>query len=392
MRVRSALLVSLVVALLLTAGPTPVAALDDGTGDDRRQDIRVELLENGDASWTVEHHIVLRNESDRERFDAFAEDIKSGDRDVKLDRSWFEGFVPHAEAGTGRQMAIEDAGWEEPTVRSASEVGAYEAGEVGPDTQIGTLRYSVTWTNFAETDGDYLRLQETFMTASGDTWLSGLEPHQRLIIEAPDEHDIVTAPQGIENNRIVWNGQTTLGPGDFEIVFASQTGVVGFVQDSWPLLLGLLSLVAVGGGALWYVRTTRDGEWDEDDRPDWWPSIAPVATRLRHLITDADPGDDTDDRDSIDEPSPEPTESAVADEDHDAVDPELLSDEERVMHLLTANGGRMKQAAIVDETGWSNAKVSQLLSQMDEDDDIEKLRIGRENLITLPDVDPTQVE
>jgi len=31
--------------------------------------------------------------------------------------------------------------------------------------------------------------------------------------------------------------------------------------------------------------------------------------------------------------------------------------------------------------------VSQLLSSMDEDDRIDKLRIGRENLITLPDTD-----
>jgi uncharacterized membrane protein len=44
----------------------------------------------------------------------------------------------------------------------------------------------------------------------------------------------------------------------------------------------------------------------------------------------------------------------------------------------------MKQATIVKETGWSNAKVSQLLSSMDEQDRIDKLRIGRENLISLP--------
>lgn len=45
----------------------------------------------------------------------------------------------------------------------------------------------------------------------------------------------------------------------------------------------------------------------------------------------------------------------------------------------------MKQAAIVTETGWSNAKVSQLLSAMAEEGRVEKLRIGRENLISLPD-------
>jgi uncharacterized membrane protein len=74
------------------------------------------------------------------------------------------------------------------------------------------------------------------------------------------------------------------------------------------------------------------------------------------------------------------------------VDPELLSDEERVVRLLRRNGRRMKQASIVAETGWSNAKVSQLLSKMDESDEIAKLRIGRENLITLPEVDPTEID
>ena len=67
------------------------------------------------------------------------------------------------------------------------------------------------------------------------------------------------------------------------------------------------------------------------------------------------------------------------------VDEELLSDEERVERLLADNGGRMKQAQIVSETGWSNAKVSQLLSSMDDDDRVDKLRIGRENLISLPE-------
>jgi uncharacterized membrane protein len=71
----------------------------------------------------------------------------------------------------------------------------------------------------------------------------------------------------------------------------------------------------------------------------------------------------------------------------DDVDPTLLSDEERVERLLEENGGRMKQARIVSETGWSNAKVSQLLSAMDDEGRVNKLRIGREYLISLPDED-----
>jgi len=80
------------------------------------------------------------------------------------------------------------------------------------------------------------------------------------------------------------------------------------------------------------------------------------------------------------------------DESDEAVDVGLLSDEERVERLLDQNGGRMKQASIVKETGWSNAKVSQLLSAMEDDGRVDKLRIGRENLISFPDEDVTNLD
>ncbi len=83
-------------------------------------------------------------------------------------------------------------------------------------------------------------------------------------------------------------------------------------------------------------------------------------------------------------PNPEP--------EDDEPNLELLSDEERVELLLKQNGGRMKQASIVKETNWSNAKVSQLLSAMNESGRVNKLRIGRENLITLPGEDVTDFD
>jgi len=76
---------------------------------------------------------------------------------------------------------------------------------------------------------------------------------------------------------------------------------------------------------------------------------------------------------------------AAAEEEAEAEDLSLLSDEERVERLLEDNGGRMRQADIVAKTGWSDAKVSQLLSAMAELGRVEKLRLGRENLISIPD-------
>ncbi|MEY7850833.1 helix-turn-helix transcriptional regulator [Natrarchaeobius sp. A-rgal3] len=68
---------------------------------------------------------------------------------------------------------------------------------------------------------------------------------------------------------------------------------------------------------------------------------------------------------------------------------EFVTDQERVQQLVSENGGRMKQSKIVDSVDWSKAKVSRLLAELEEDGQITKLRLGRENLVCLPDHEPT---
>ena len=62
---------------------------------------------------------------------------------------------------------------------------------------------------------------------------------------------------------------------------------------------------------------------------------------------------------------------------------EPLTDEDRVEALLGEHGGRMKQSRIVEETEWSKAKVSRLLSSMTDEGTVDKLSIGRENIVSL---------
>jgi len=89
-------------------------------------------------------------------------------------------------------------------------------------------------------------------------------------------------------------------------------------------------------------------------------------------------------------PEQSPTmESPTADAETKTPQPvEELSDEEEVLRLLEENGGRMKQVNIVENTDWSKSKVSMLLSDMEEDDEISKLRVGRENIISLAGEEP----
>lgn len=72
----------------------------------------------------------------------------------------------------------------------------------------------------------------------------------------------------------------------------------------------------------------------------------------------------------------------------DGIGETLVSDTDEVHDLLEANDGRMRQTEIVDETGWSKAKVSTLLSKMERVDDVTKLRVGRENIVSLPGREP----
>ena len=75
--------------------------------------------------------------------------------------------------------------------------------------------------------------------------------------------------------------------------------------------------------------------------------------------------------------------------DRDDVDMDLLPNGECVLRILDRNGGQIRQTALVEETGWSKAKVSRVLSQMETDDEIVKVSVGRGNLVTTPEDVPS---
>ncbi|MDS0220964.1 hypothetical protein NDI54_06345 [Haloarcula sp. S1AR25-5A] len=89
----------------------------------------------------------------------------------------------------------------------------------------------------------------------------------------------------------------------------------------------------------------------------------------------------------------EPSDSAGVDADTAAAafeqaDREFTPDERLVKLMLRAESGRMHQTDIVEATDWSKAKVSRLLSKMVDDDEVVKIRLGRENLICLERAKP----
>jgi len=321
--------------------------------------LRVTLRSGGNARWTIRSNYSLEGDADRQAFRDLAEEYTAGVFQTRR-LAAFRTASDQASEATGRQMSIRN-------VERTTNV----------TNGTGQLVLQFTWTNFSRQSGDRLYADDVFNT-SGRTWLPGLEPYQQLVIEPPPGYNIVQAtPAGytLSDGTVRWEGPRQFEPGNLSASYRQ----VANPQSSFPITLVGLAIGGLGVVALAAYAVTRRGGvslpaggTDDDDG-----ETAVTDGASAESAAETGSGGPTDDG------------AAATDE---AVDTELLSDEERIERLLETNGGRMKQATIVKETEWSNAKVSQLLSAMDEAGRIDKLRIGRENLISFPDEDVTDLD
>ena len=85
---------------------------------DTWQEIRLNVTDDGDVRWTIESRFVL-SDSETDQFEAYATDIANGDRETRgYDVEQYEQALEQAERSTGREMAYEDASWNEPRYES----------------------------------------------------------------------------------------------------------------------------------------------------------------------------------------------------------------------------------------------------------------------------------
>ncbi|MFC6826822.1 helix-turn-helix transcriptional regulator [Halopelagius fulvigenes] len=344
--------------------------------------MRVALRADQSAKWRVEVRYQLNDENETRAFEKIGREYERGESDVGVDADLFRNIAAQASDTTGREMEIRNATY-----------------DYSVNDGTGTLSMSFVWTNFLkEGEGRSLRLGDVFLVPSDQsestpTWLSLMGENQRMIIHPPEGYTTNTTsiPVKQQSNAIILEGPSDFNDDERLVVTYRQTARERF---EWPLYLGggAVVLVALAVGAAVVLRSRRDGGADApaNATDGSRPGGATAATNGGTPAGGAVPAGDSDENgDAVAGPiDPGPGDGGNADEDE--VDVSLLSDEERVEYLLEQNGGRMKQANIVKETGWSDAKVSQLLSAMADDGRVTKLRLGRENLISLPDGDGTE--
>ena len=340
-----------VAVLAATVGPVAAASQTAAAPEDVDPDavqIDIDVDENGDATWTIEYRVRLTDENDTKAYEDIVTDVENN-RSAYVDRfaTRMNDTVDAASEQTGRPM-------------QASNFSVSAKIRELPQT-YGVMTYAFEWENFAVTDGETIHI--------GDA-LEGffLDEETTLLISWPDSHTATTIdpePTDRRPQAATWNGPLEFAteeplvvaePSESVTTTGTNGGPTSGMDDALLLVAGVFGvLIALALVAVWYYQTQS-----EEDGAGTPPAY-------------------TDEGDSDGAPAP------AAESPESEPEEALLSNEERVTRFLADHGGRAKQQEIVDGLDWTEAKTSQVLSSMESEGSIEKFRIGRENVVKLPD-------
>ncbi len=313
------------------------AAVQDEPSLSGYDDLQIEiaLSDNGSAAWSVEYQYRLDDDNDTVDWEELQGDVEQRPGEyVEMQRTGWNEMVVEAERETGREMGVSNF--------------SIETDNQATPHEYGYVRFTFQWDSFS--------LVEVNRIEAGDALVEfDLDERSQLVISWPEPYNTTTIepePDERRDTAAVWNGEETDFLDDEPRVELIDTGGRPVqppddrnrvVPLSWLALAGVAVLTVVGVG--WWVVRDREGARVSSQQ---------VATDGRSATADGPP-------------------------------PELLSNEERVLRLLEENGGRIKQQEVVSELDWTEAKTSQVVSGLREEGEIDVFRIGRENVLTLPE-------
>lgn len=331
-------------------GPVGTAAAADGEIAPDDVVVRIDVRANGTAVWQVEYRYLLTTD-DRTRGFERLRDAVDGNRSAYVSRirGDFAALVGGAENDTGREMGVDAV--------------SVSARRQSVPREAGVVVHRFDWDGFAVANDTHV--------VAGDA-IRGfyVGPGTRLVLRWPAEYRATTAvpsPDETGEREATWTGGR-FAADEPRLVFTHESAVADGPPTGLLGVAGALVLVAGLGGTVLFVRR-RDG--------------APgTATGADAGGADGGAASAGDGRDASAGDAAGPTDEAPP--------PELLSNEERVLRVLNENGGRVKQQAIAAECDWGESKTSKVVTDLHEDGTVERFRLGRENVVALPEEVPLE--
>lgn len=315
----------------------------------------VALAADGNATFEIEIRYRLGNTTQEAAFDQYRRRLEANRTAERAAfRRSVESVVTRSETRTGRSMTVGNV--------------TLETDEVRVPQHWGIVRYRFEWHQFATGDGERIHVNGTlggYFLAEQDT----------LSLEAPDGYTIVTVtpePDFETATRAVWRGPRSFADEEPTLLVGAGDGAAdggdgGGTRDGTTLVpsryLPLIAVAGVGLVALVFALRTR---------------------RAKSGGTAGNGGAPTDSGrppEPTAPPTPQADNSAEAGATPPVGGPEL-SDDERVLELLELGDGKIRQQQVIEATGWSQTKVSRVIGRLAEQGRLEKLRIGRENLLS----------
>ncbi len=292
----------------------------------------IEVHENGTAFWTIQERIPLETQPELNEWNQFIRDGQ-GYRYQKIieelkDRT--NQSLISAENISKRSMEVRNVNVSYDMLKSTS--GTF-----------GIINFRFEWVNFSHVNSSSIFI--------GDSFTEVMVPSSEnvLIIKIPDNYDVVSVFPEFDKRdgiRLIWDGTMyrSFDVGEPSLVLRPSTiwpmptnfVLPNAINNTWPLII-LILLILITGITILLWKKRRIPSTKNDD----------VFTPDPDMIM------------------------------------EYLEDEEMIIKILIKHNGQANQSDIVKETGFSKSKISNVLTKMKKDGDIDKIRQGKRNIIRL---------
>ncbi|MEM3731335.1 MAG: MarR family transcriptional regulator [Candidatus Bathyarchaeia archaeon] len=282
--------------------------------------VQIEVFENCSARWIVQRKATLKTEFDESLFFQYS---NATSPDYILDNLHW--MVDYASSMAGRTMSIENF---ELAISISRTVFGKE----------GILQYEFDWREFAEKTGDgEIKIGDAFggeIDLLSDDILTIVYPlgyAPTTVCPSPDKVDY-------DKRALTWFGPANFGMGEPTIILnMERLNWISIIQNNATVLSA--SVTAILAGLLGYFLGKRRFYKKMELKPKIGEGELPFA----------------------------------GSED----------DEEKILKLLSAAGGRLNQSIIAKQCGFSKSKTSGLLAEMERKGLISRKKSGRGKIVVL---------